>query len=51
MAWDELTVRLKPNQYTVANTPKRLASLKADPWQGFFAVKQSITRTMEEQLA
>jgi bifunctional non-homologous end joining protein LigD len=51
LTWGELTARLKPNQYTVANMPRRLAKLKADPWEGFFAVKQSITRQMEDQLA
>jgi bifunctional non-homologous end joining protein LigD len=51
LTWGELTARLKPNQYTVENMPKRLARLKADPWEGFFSVKQSITRQMEDQLA
>ena len=51
LTWGELTARLKPNRYTVANIPRRLAKLKADPWEGFFAVKQSITRQMEERLA
>jgi bifunctional non-homologous end joining protein LigD len=47
LAWRELSVRVKPNSYTVADMPRRMASLKADPWNGFFAVKQSITRAMQ----
>ncbi len=46
LAWDELTARTKPNGFTVVNAPKRLKSLSADPWQGFFQVRQSITRSM-----
>lgn len=50
LAWDELTARIKPNGYTVVNMPKRLSSLKKDPWAGFFDVKQSITRAMQASL-
>jgi bifunctional non-homologous end joining protein LigD len=51
LAWEELSARLKPNQYTVANMPRRLARLKADPWEGFFEVRQSITRQMMNQVS
>jgi bifunctional non-homologous end joining protein LigD len=46
LSWDELTPRLKPNGFTVANMPRRLAKLKADPWEGFLTPRQSITRGM-----
>jgi bifunctional non-homologous end joining protein LigD len=50
LAWDELSERTKSNQYTVLNAQKRLASLAADPWKGFFEVRQSITRSMRQAL-
>ncbi|WP_092048368.1 DNA ligase D [Planctomicrobium piriforme] len=43
LRWDELSPSLKPNQYTVLNLRKRLSSLKDDPWEGFFQVRQSLT--------
>lgn len=50
LAWHELSVRIKPNGFTVKNVPQRLAKLKADPWEGFFKVRQSLTRAMAESL-
>lgn len=50
LAWDELTARTKPDGFTVANLPQRLATLKADPWKGFFNLRQSITRAMFAEL-
>src|SRR5262249_30902049 len=41
--WDELSERVKPDSFTVTNLPQRLAHLKADPWKGFFTIRQSIT--------
>ncbi len=35
LAWDELSTQIGPAYFTVANTPTRLASLSADPWEGF----------------
>ena len=35
LSWEELSPAIGPAYFTVANTPKRLASLTADPWQGF----------------
>jgi bifunctional non-homologous end joining protein LigD len=40
--WDELTTRMKPDRYNVRNLRNRLTSLTADPWDGFFQVKQFI---------
>jgi bifunctional non-homologous end joining protein LigD len=44
LAWDELTPRLSPSRFDVRSVPKRLARLAADPWDGFFDVRQSLTR-------
>ena len=50
LAWSELAVKLKPDKFTVLNLPKRLQTLREDPWGDFFTVKQSITREMERRL-
>lgn len=44
LRWEELTPKMRPDQWTVENVPKRLASLKRDPWEGFFDVKQSLPK-------
>jgi len=46
LAWDELSIKLKPDKYTVENIHKRLTRGFKDPWKDFFQVKQSITRAM-----
>jgi bifunctional non-homologous end joining protein LigD len=46
LSWRELSTRTKPKGHTVLTMPKRLASLKTDPWAGFFDARQSITRQM-----
>jgi bifunctional non-homologous end joining protein LigD len=46
LAWDELSARTKPDMYNIVNLPKRLEKLSTDPWQDFFATRQSITRKM-----
>jgi bifunctional non-homologous end joining protein LigD len=48
LAWDELTARTKPDMYNIANLPKRLDKLKADPWADFFKTRQSITKKIRE---
>jgi bifunctional non-homologous end joining protein LigD len=42
LAWEELQRDLRPDQYTVENLPRRLASLKADPWARYFTLRQKI---------
>jgi len=44
--WDELGPKLKPDRYNVKNLPRRLASLREDPWAEYFEVRQSITAAM-----
>ena len=46
MRWDELTAKLRPDRYTVGNLGRRLARLKADPWQGYAGTRQEITDEM-----
>lgn len=42
--WDELTSKLKPEKFTIKTVPKRLASLKSDPWEELFELKQTLPR-------
>jgi bifunctional non-homologous end joining protein LigD len=42
VAWDELDTRLRSDAFTVQSVPKRLASLRAEPWPGFFDLKQKL---------
>ena len=44
--WDELPSLSGGDHYHVKNLPRRLGSLKEDPWQGFSQVRQSITKAM-----
>jgi bifunctional non-homologous end joining protein LigD len=46
--WDELKPETPPETYTVASMHERLGG--PDPWQGFRASRQSITRAMEQTL-
>jgi len=45
--WDELG-RVRPDGYDVRSLPRRLASQKADPWEGFDAIRQSVTAKMRK---
>ncbi len=48
--WDELNSAMAPGRYRIDNLPRRLAALKKDPWQDFFQVRQSITKSMRKEL-
>ncbi|MBC8001297.1 MAG: DNA ligase D [Opitutaceae bacterium] len=43
IAWSELAKDLRFDHFNVRTAPLRLKRLKKDPWEDFFAVKQSIT--------
>lgn len=47
--WDELP-DIRGDSFTVLNTKERLASLRADPWEDFFDVRQSITAKTLKQV-
>ncbi|PWU24491.1 MAG: DNA ligase D [Candidatus Rokuibacteriota bacterium] len=40
--WDELGPRLRSNHYTIANLPRRLATLTRDPWARYFTLRQKL---------
>lgn len=46
LAWKELSEELRSNSYTVANIRERLAGLRDDPWEDYFALKQRLTPKM-----
>jgi bifunctional non-homologous end joining protein LigD len=48
IAWDELASGTRSDEFTIKTLPKRLAELRADPWQDFLATKQSITAAMRK---
>jgi bifunctional non-homologous end joining protein LigD len=50
LAWSELGAGLRSDRYTVQNLEKRLGTLKKDPWEGFFKLRQSISKALLEHL-
>jgi bifunctional non-homologous end joining protein LigD len=50
LRWEELDARLDPARFTVATVPRRLATLAADPWEGFASLRQALTRTVLERV-
>lgn len=50
LAWPELDHLESAAAHTLATLPHRLATLQADPWAGFFDLRQSITHEMEDEL-
>jgi bifunctional non-homologous end joining protein LigD len=50
LAWDELKGLKAASPYTTRSLPARLKKLKADPWEGFFSTRQSITAKAKKAL-
>jgi bifunctional non-homologous end joining protein LigD len=50
LRWDELKGLKAASPYTVKSLPSRLSALKRDPWEGFFATRQSITAKAKKAL-
>jgi bifunctional non-homologous end joining protein LigD len=51
IAWDELSSRLRPERHTVLSVPRRLRSLRSDPWGGYDAARRPIDRVRIEGVA
>ncbi|HYD40220.1 MAG TPA: DNA ligase D [Anaeromyxobacter sp.] len=45
LAWDELAPGLRPERFTVRTVPRRLASLRQDPWAGSAAAARRLDDT------
>jgi bifunctional non-homologous end joining protein LigD len=50
ITWEELDEGVRGDSFTVENMPARLATLGADPWKEYGAVKQSLTAPMKRKL-
>ena len=50
LRWDELKGLKAASPYTAKTLPARLRSLKRDPWEGFFATRQSVTAKARKAL-
>lgn len=42
LGWDEATRKLDPSVFTLRSVPERLARQRADPWEGFFRLRQHL---------
>jgi bifunctional non-homologous end joining protein LigD len=51
ISWEELSPKLRSDQFTIENLPARLRKLKKDPWADFASTRQSITAAMRKRLA
>jgi bifunctional non-homologous end joining protein LigD len=43
LTWDELAGQIRAGSFTVKTVPRRLASLREDPWADFFTSRQKLT--------
>jgi bifunctional non-homologous end joining protein LigD len=50
LSWDELSPKVRPEQFTPATVIERLAKLSRDPWEDFYAAKQSLTKQMRQSV-
>jgi bifunctional non-homologous end joining protein LigD len=50
LAWEELSVDIRSDHFTVQTVPARLAQVKSDPWRDYFKLKQKLTPRMKKAL-
>ena len=50
LAWDELSIDLRSDSFTLVNLPDRLRRLSKDPWAEYGATNQRRTKTMRLRL-
>jgi bifunctional non-homologous end joining protein LigD len=48
LTWKELSQDIHSDHFTIRNLPPRLASLKRDPWEGIAAVRQALSKPIEQ---
>lgn len=46
--WEELTAKLRPEEFTVRSIPERLAALESDPWADLHETRQSLTAKVKK---
>ncbi len=50
LSWKEVESGVRSDQFTIRDLPQRLADLRSDPWEGFFALKQSVSAAARRAL-
>jgi DNA primase len=45
-----LSATLLPAKFNVRTVPERLRTMSQDPWNGFFDIRQAITKAMQAQI-
>ncbi len=50
LGWTELRADLDPRTFTVLTVPRRLRTLRSDPWSGMLELEQSITQAARGRL-
>jgi bifunctional non-homologous end joining protein LigD len=50
IAWEELSEKLRSDQFNVRNLPERLKRLKRDPWADYSKTRQCLTASMKRKL-
>lgn len=50
LEWEELPATTGAATWTIANLPVRLASLRRDPWRGYFSLRQTLTAHMKKEI-
>ena len=48
--WEEVEKGAKPDAFTVATVPSRLAKLKSDPWEEMPKLRQSISAKVRREI-
>jgi bifunctional non-homologous end joining protein LigD len=51
IAWDELGPRLRPDRFTLATVPRRLADLRVDPWRDYERHRRGLDRARLEAVS
>jgi bifunctional non-homologous end joining protein LigD len=50
LSWQEVENGVRSDAFSTATLPDRLAALPADPWAGFFEVKQQVSAAVRRKL-
>ncbi|MBS0170706.1 MAG: DNA ligase D [Nitrospira sp.] len=50
LAWNEVSPKLRSDQFTVETLPQRLERLAKDPWRDYPSIRQTISRSMLDKL-
>jgi len=50
IGWDELAAGVRPDRYDLHSMVERLATLERDPWDGFFDLRQSVTKGAQRKV-